>query len=96
MSWGLKGTLFFFFALFLGLHLGHMEFPRQARGRTGATAASLDLHHSSWQSWILNPLIKARDQNCILLDHRFITTELQEGLPRGGFLDLGCHHILIF
>ena len=26
-----------------------------------------DLHHSSWQRWILNPLIEARDQTCILM-----------------------------
>ena len=25
-----------------------------------------DLHRSSWQCWILNPLSKARDGNCIL------------------------------
>ena len=27
-----------------------------------------DLHHSSWQPWIFNPLIKARDQTLILMD----------------------------
>ena len=27
-----------------------------------------DLHHSSQQCWILNPLIKARDQTCVLID----------------------------
>ena len=27
-----------------------------------------DLHHSSWQRGILNPLIKARDQTRILMD----------------------------
>ena len=27
-----------------------------------------DLHHSSWQRWILNPLSTARDQTCILID----------------------------
>ena len=27
-----------------------------------------DLHHSSQQCWILNPLSKARDQTCILMD----------------------------
>ena len=26
-----------------------------------------DLHHSSWQCWILNPLHEARDQTCILM-----------------------------
>ena len=52
----------------------------QARGPLGATAASLDtatatqdpscvceLHHSSWQWWILNPLSEARDRTCNLL-----------------------------
>ena len=27
-----------------------------------------DLHHSSWQHWILNPLSEARDQTYILMD----------------------------
>ena len=27
-----------------------------------------DLHHSSWQHWILNPMSEARDQSCILMD----------------------------
>ena len=53
----------------------------QARGRIGALAAGLyhshsntrskpvcDLHHSSWQHWILDPLNKARDRTCILMD----------------------------
>ena len=37
-----------------------------------------DLHHSSWQHWILNRLSKARDQTCILMDP---TTEPQWELP---------------
>ena len=53
----------------------------QARGLVGATTASnttatatpdpsrtCDLHHSSWQRWILNPLSEARDQTCELMD----------------------------
>ena len=28
-----------------------------------------DLHHSSWQCWILNSLSEARDQTCILMDY---------------------------
>ena len=53
----------------------------QARGDIRAAAASrgqshnnarlihiCDLHHSSQQSQIFNPLSKARDQTCILLD----------------------------
>ena len=27
-----------------------------------------DLHHSSWEGWILNPLSKARDRTCVLMD----------------------------
>ena len=53
----------------------------QARGQIGAVAAAcaavtatrdlsrvLDLHHSSWQVQILNPLSKARDRTCVLTD----------------------------
>ena len=40
--------------------------PSQARGGIGAVAA--DLHHNSWQHWILNPLGEARDQTRILMD----------------------------
>ena len=51
----------------------------QARGRIGALACTTDtampdpnlicdLHHSSWQCWILNPLSKARDQTFVLKD----------------------------
>ena len=29
-----------------------------------------NLHHSSWQRWILNPLSKARDQTHVLVDAR--------------------------
>ena len=52
----------------------------QARGQIRAVAASYttatarpdtslvcDLHHSSWQCQILNPLCKARDGTCILM-----------------------------
>ena len=58
-----------------------MEVPSsQAKARIGATAAGLhhshsnseseqfcELHHSSRQCRILNPLNKARDQTCILM-----------------------------
>ena len=27
-----------------------------------------ELHHSLWQCWILNPLSRAREQTCILMD----------------------------
>ena len=65
---------------FLGLHSWHMEVPRlgaeselQLLAYTTATATSYsswvcDLHHSSSQHRILNPLSKARDQTGILTD----------------------------
>ena len=53
----------------------------QARGQTGAVTAGLchshskmgskpvcNLHQSSWQCWIPNPLSEARDQTCVLMD----------------------------
>ena len=68
------------FFVFLGPHPRHMEVPRL--GVESAvwlpayiTATAMleprrvcDLHHSSWQRWILNPLSDARDQTCILMD----------------------------
>ena len=57
-----------------------MEVPRlgveselQLPAYTTATATQdlrrlCDLHHSSWQCWILNPLSEARDGTCILID----------------------------
>ena len=32
------------------------------------TSLVCDLHHSSWQRHILNPLSKARDRTCVLMD----------------------------
>jgi len=58
---------------FLGPHLWHMEVARigvkselELPAYTTATAMPdlscvCDLHHSSWQCWILNPLSKGRD-----------------------------------
>ena len=76
-----KGSFpFFFFFFFSGPHLRHMEIPRQRvqseltpPAYTTATASQdassvCDLHHSSVQRWILNPLSKARDQAHILMD----------------------------
>ena len=71
---------FFFFKIFLELHLQHMEVPRlgveselQLLAYATATATwdprhICDLHHSSWQCQILNPLSEARDWTCILVD----------------------------
>ena len=76
-------SLFFsflsFFFFFLGLHLQRMEVPRlgvelelQQQAYTTATATPdpryvSNLHHSSRQSWIVNPLSKARDQTSNLM-----------------------------
>ena len=68
------------FFFFLGLHQWHMEVPRpgvksqlQLLAYTTATTIPdpshvCNLHHSSWQCWIPNPLSKARDWACILMD----------------------------
>ena len=65
---------------FLGLHLQHMKIPRlavelelQILAYTTATAMLdlsniCNLHHSSHQCQILNPLSEARDGTCILMD----------------------------
>ena len=70
----------FSFFLFQGHTCEHMEVPRlgvklelQLPAYTTATATPglsriCDLHHSSWQYLILNPLSKARDQTCVLMD----------------------------
>ena len=75
-----RAFLFVCLCVFLGPHLWHMEVPAlgveselQLPACTTATATwdlSLicDLHHSSRQRWILNPLSEARDRTCILMD----------------------------
>ena len=69
-----------FFFIFLGPRQRHMEVPRlgaeselQPLAYTTATATQdpsciFDLHHSSRQRQILNPLIKARDRPCVFMD----------------------------
>ena len=59
-------TLIFFFFFFFFRAAPAAYGASQARGQTGATAAGI--HHSSWQSQILNPLNKARDGTCVLMD----------------------------
>ena len=71
-------SYFLFLFCFLGPEMWHMEVPRlgggselQLQAYTTATATDTshlcDLHHSSWQCWILNPLSKTRDQTRILM-----------------------------
>ena len=75
---------FLLFLVFLGPHPQHMEVPRlgveselQLPAYTTATAGwdlsrICKLHHSSQQCWILNPLSKAWDQTCVLMDTSLI------------------------
>ena len=70
---------FFFFGLLRAAPVAYRD--SQARGQIGALAVGLhtviltpdlshvcDLHHSSQQHRILNPLSEARDQTCVLMD----------------------------
>ena len=75
---------FFFFSCFSGPHPRHIEVPRlgvklelHLPAYTTATATQdssrvCDLHHSSWQHWILNPLNEARVQTRILMDPSWV------------------------
>ena len=81
-------------SLFLGPHPWHMEVPRlgvesdlQLWAYATATATQdpshiCDLHHSSWQHQILNPLGKARDQTRILMDTNWIRFRCTAGTPQ--------------
>ena len=75
-----NGKIFIYcFFCFFGLHLLYMEVFRlevkselQPPAYTTATATQdpshvCDLHHSSGQCWILNPLGEARDQSRVLM-----------------------------
>ena len=53
--------------------------PKEAQLLAYATAIETldlscicDLYHSSWQHRILNPLSKARDQTCVLMDTSWV------------------------
>ena len=75
---------FFFFFFFFGPHVQHMEVPKLGvelellllpPAYTTATAVPdpslvCDLHHSSRQHQILNPVSEARDQTRVLMDPR--------------------------
>ena len=70
---------FSFFVCFLGPNPQHMGVPRlgvqlelQLLAYITVTAMpdpsrACNLHHSSWQRWILNPLSEARDWTCDLM-----------------------------
>ena len=69
---------------FLGPHSWYMEVPGleteselQLLATASATAMwdlshNCDLHYSSWQCWIPDPLRKASDRTCILMDTSWI------------------------
>ena len=68
--------LFLIFFAFLRLHPWlmdvsklrlelHLQPPAHAMWDPSLTC---DLHHSSWQGWLLNPLSEARGQTCVLTD----------------------------
>ena len=94
----MESSLFFLLLLFcfvLFAFYGHTEFPRlgvrselQLPVYTTATAMpglsrACDLHHSSRQHWILNPLSEAKDGSSILMDTSWVYYHwATTGIPR--------------
>ena len=92
-----------FFCL-LGPHLWHMEVPRLgAESELQLLAYTIampdlrfvsDLHHSSWQCQILNPLNKYRDRTCnSWIVVRLVTNEPGWELPEDQFINLHRFHL---
>ena len=52
-----------------------------SEARSWIRAAAASLHHSSWQRWTVNPLSKARDWTCVLMDDRFVCRWATMGTP---------------
>ena len=72
-----ENFLNFFFFLFLLRAILTAYGGFQSRSRIGACATTTampdpshicDLHHSSWQRWILNPPSEAKDHICFIVD----------------------------
>ena len=93
------GFIFFFVwgvVLFLGVYPRHMEVSRlgvelelELPAYSTATAMQdpscvCNLHHSSWQRQILNPLSKPRDETCVLMDTSQIHFQDQTRTPKPG------------
>ena len=93
-KWGEKELSFLCVCAFLGPRLWPMEVPRlevrlelQLLAYTTATATPdpnhiFDLHHISWQHQILNPLSKARDRTCVLMNTSWVRKPVSStGVP---------------
>ena len=98
-----SSSFFFFFFFFFAISWPlprHLEVPRpgvelelQFLAYTTATAMPdpshvCDLHHSSWQGWILNPLSKARYETRIPIDTTWV-----RNLPSHDRNSLRCSYI---
>ena len=60
-----------------------LQLPAYTTDRTMPDPSHIcDLHRSSQQPWILNPLSDARDRTCVLMDaSQFVSTEPRWELP---------------
>ena len=56
----------------LGVELELQLPPRTTATATPDLSLVCDLHRSSWERWIPNPLSRARDQTSILMDTSWI------------------------
>ena len=108
--WTVTQTVLFYFILFilffcfLGPHPCHMKFPRlgvelelQLPAYTTSDPSRIcNLHHSSGQCQIPNPLSEARNWTCILMDtnrvHFHCTTM---GTPINDFILSGFHFLFV-
>ena len=103
LFWHGRGGFWFLLLVFLGLHLQQIEVPRlgveselQLPAYITATATwdpscVCNLHHSSWQCWILDPRSEAKDWTRIHVDpSRVCFCCASLGTPRGFFTCLIC------
>ena len=98
----------FLFFVFLGPHPWHVEVPRpgvqlelQLPAYATATATPdlshvCNLHHSSWQRQIINPLSKPRDQTLnLMVPSQILFCCATTGTP-GGHFYYSCPHSILF